>query len=298
MRTRRFKHWLKLFAFGLLCSACSQAWADDAGTQTGLQGKPKWEFGLGAGYLDGFDYPGSIDTSRRTGVLPFFIYRSERVRLGGGGFSAVAIDKPRLRLDWSLGASLRATSEGNSLRAGMDDLGFLFELGPKLILRIVDTTSEAGQNYRLDWSTKLRGVLSTDGWHLDGRGVVLESTLDGSIRGIGGDDRLAIGAGLSVTGASEQLQDYFYEVDEEFVTDQRPAFDAEGGLLEINARVGMAVRLPHRVRVFVGVSTGFYHDAVNRDSPLHRAVQTTSAAVGVVWTVAQSKERVGIFDIE
>ncbi len=298
MRTKFNSHLLRrclwMMAVGsLLCS--SAGWAQE---RPGLQGKPKWEFGVGAGYFEGFDYPGSLDSNRRRFGLPFFIYRSKRFRFGGGGLSAVAIEEPRLKLDWSLSASLNASSEGNSARSGMEDLDFLIEIGPQLVWRAVDVTGPSGVEYRLDWNTKVRGVMSTDFGSAKDRGLVFETALAARVRNFAGQHWVSLIGGLSARAATERLNDYFYEVPDEFVTATRPAYDAQSGLIDVRATAGVALNLPKRVRVFIAATTGFYQSSANRESPLHRAVSTTSAAVGVVWTIAQSEERVGVLETQ
>ena len=100
--------------------------------QTALISKPVWELGVGAAFFSGHDYPASDDPNDTALALPFFVYRSERVRVQGGGVGAVAIERPRFKLDVSLGGSLNAESSGNAAREGLPDLDFLFELGPRL----------------------------------------------------------------------------------------------------------------------------------------------------------------------
>ncbi len=264
----------------------------------GLQGRPQWEVGIGCGYFEGFDYPGSTDSNRRRFGLPFLIYRSKRFRFGGGGVSAVSIEEPRLKLDWSVAASLNSSNQENSARAGMEDLDFLIELGPQLVWRVVDVVGAGGEEYRVDWSTKLRGVVSTDFGSVEDRGVVFETTLAGRVRNIAGFNRVALIGGISARAATERLNDYFYEVREEFVTPTRNAFDGQAGLIDIRTTVGVALNLPKRVRIFIAASTGFYENSANRTSPLHRALRSTSTAVGVVWTIKQSQKRVGILDTQ
>lgn len=264
----------------------------------GLQGRPQWEFGVGGGYFEGFDYPGSTDRNRRGFGLPFFIFRSKRFRFGGGGVSAVTIEKPRWKLDWSVAASLNSSNEEGSARQGMENLDFLIELGPQIIWRAVDVVGAGGEEYRMDWSTKLRGVVSTDFGSVQARGAVFESTLAGRIRNIAGLKRFALFGAISARAGSERLNDYFYEVPEEFVTPTREAFDGKAGLIDLRTTVGVGMSLPRRVRIFVSVSTGFYGNAANRDSPLHLAKRSASTAIGLVWTIKQSQKRVGILDTQ
>jgi len=271
---------------------------------TGLQSRPRFEAGLAWGYFNGFDYPGSTDPNRRQLAFPYFIYRSERFRIAGPSVSAIAIEKPRLRLDWSVAIAPNASSEENSARDGLEEIDVLFEVGPQLIWRVMEKTLSTGDALQIDWSTKLRGVLGVDCGSLkkcpgiEERGLVGETQLGVRLRGVLGNPNVTLFTVFSASAATERLQDYFYEVGPEFVTPTRPAYDAKGGLLSLNAGAGVALRLPYKVRLFFGAFNGFYSASVNRDSPLHEAVQSTTAVVGLVWNIAQSKSRVNILDTE
>jgi len=308
MRIKCFSIWLQRCVFAALLSVSNVSWSQEGTPEAvvpegvpepnTLTGRPKWEVGVGGGFFQGFDYPGSLDSNQRSFGLPFFIYRSKRFRFGGGGLSAVTIERPRFKLDWSVAASLNASTQEGSVRDGLEELDFLFELGPKLVVRAVDTIFADDTQLRIDWSTKLRGVVSTDFGSVAGQGFVFESTVAGQLRNFFGQRRVALFGALGTRAGTEQLNDYFYEVAEEFVTPTRAAFDARGGLIDITAAVGVGLRLPYRVRVFVAASTGFFAASANRDSPLHEAVSTTSLALGLVWTIWQSKERVGVLEVD
>lgn len=306
MQTKYFSKWLSLCVFVLLLLVSSTSWSQEGtpeaivpeGVPEGatLQGRPKWEVGVGGGFFEGFDYPGSLDSNQRSFGLPFFIYRSKRFRFGGGGLSAVSIERPRFKLDWSVAASLNASTQEGTVRDGLEDLDFLFELGPKLVVRALDTTFIDDTQLRVDWSTKLRGVISTDFSSLAGQGFVFETTVAGQLRNFLGQQRVVLFGALGARAGTEQLNDYFYQVAEQFVTPARAAFDARGGLIDVTASVGVGLRLPYRVRIFMATSTGFFAASANRDSPLHEAVSTTSFALGVVWTIKQSKTRVNVLE--
>lgn len=259
--------------------------------------RPRWEVGLGGGYFSGHDYPASDDPNRRALALPFFIYRSPVFRVGGGGIRAVAVEKPRIRLDVSVGASLSARSEGRGLRAGMPDLDFLIELGPQLEISLLDRDVASGGRLQLEVATELRAVAATDFRGIHSQGFVAELSLSGARRRIAGSD-VDLLASLGVTFADQRLQGYFYAVDGRFARPERPAYDARGGYLGSELFVGAALRPNRSLRVFLGVQSGLYAGAANRDSPLFETTSSTGIAAGFAWTVARSKRLIDVIEAD
>jgi len=299
-----------LLAFAFVWGQPGTAWSADkvtdeadvavgnemADSQPSFIQRPQWEFGIGAAYFSGFDYPASNDENERSIALPFFIYRSPLLRFGGGGIRAVAIERPRVKLDLSVGGSLNASSEGNSVREGMPNLDFLFELGPQLEVRLFDRTLDSGSRWRGKFTSELRAVFSTDFSNLDARGAVAEFGVGFSLSNIAGS-RVSLFTGMDVKFASERLQDYFYEVDAEFVTTQRSEFDAQAGYLETSIGAAIATSITPRVRVFMAVSQGLFDGAANQDSPLFETTEQTGFALGVVWTIKKSKTMIDVIEM-
>lgn len=264
--------------------------------QSSVSLKPEWEVGVGGGYSLGYDYPASSDTNKRAIALPFLIYRTPLFRFGDGGVKAVAIERPRVKLDLSVGGSLNASSQGNSVRQDMPDLDFLFEIGPQLAVRLFDRRLESGVRMRGQFSSKLRAVFSTDFSGIDSRGVVADIGVGLSASEIA-DSGVTFFMRLDASFATEPLHDYFYEVDPEFVNENRPAYDANAGYLESTLFVGMAYRPIRQVRLFAGVIKGFYSGASNEDSPLFDTREQTRYALGFVWTIKTSKKMIDIVDL-
>ena len=259
--------------------------------------KPRWEFGVAGAHISGYDYPASNDPNRRSIALPYFIYRTPVFRIGDGGIRAVAIERPALSLDLSISGSLNASSEGNRARAGMPDLDFLFEIGPQLKVRLFDRTLEGGGRIQATFATELRAVLATDFKGIEGQGVVMEAGV-GLVRRGYLNKRLALIGLFDVTFASEELQDYFYEVAPEYVTASRPLHDARGGYLGTSAFVGVGFRVNKRVRLFLGGVGGLYGGAANDDSPLHETRESFGYVLGFGWTLATSDKMIDVADIE
>lgn|GEM_PF-421567 len=299
---------VSLLAVGVLHAETSsggdESGGDESAVHNGRAGesafsfvqKPRWELGIGGGAFSGYDYPASSDRNKRAIALPFFIYRTPVFRVGDGGLRAVAIENPRFKLDLSVGGSLNASSEGSSVRQGMPDLDFLFEIGPQLEFRLLDRMLASGSRLRMRFTTELRAVFSSDFRGIDSRGLVIESGVGLNLDNVAGT-RMSMLIGLDVTFASEKLHDYFYEVDAEFVTAARPLFDASAGYLETTLFTGVAYRPMASVRIFTGVIQGFFDGASNQRSPLFEVTRQTRLALGIVWTIRSSEQMIDVIDL-
>lgn len=259
--------------------------------------KPRWEFGIGGGFFQGHDYPASDDPNSRALVLPFFIYRSAVFRVGGGGVRAVAIEKPRLQLDISVGASLSARSEGNGIRADMPELDFLLEAGPKLTVSLIDRPVPSGGRFQIDAAVELRAVAATDFRGIAAQGFKAEIDFDVARRRVFGSG-IDLLAGFDLTFADERLQDYFYEVESRFATANREAFDAGGGYLGSKLSLGAALRPRPGLRVFLAVQSGLYAGAANADSPLFETTTNTGVAIGFAWTLLRSDAVIDVVEVD
>lgn len=255
---------------------------------------PRWEFGLAAAGLNVPAYPSSASSSERQFLVPWFVYRGDKVRLQDGGAKLIALENNRVTIDISLGGSLNASSEDAPARVGMPELDYLLELGPKIDVRLFDDLLDNGQTRQLSWSTALRAAVSTDFKSANGRGGVLGTQLRYRHRGLD-NDKASFSAALTATWAAESLLDYVYQVDEEFVLADRPAFDAKGGYVGTSASLGLFRKLNDRWSTYIGLSSTFHNGAANRDSPLFERKNTFSVFGGVSWEIKRSRDSVRVY---
>lgn len=265
--------------------------------RAGFTDKPRWELGVGGGYLQGFDYPASSDPNRGGIALPFLIYRSPVVRVGGGGLRAVAVEQAGFRVDVSFGGGIASSSESDGLRSGMPNLDFLLQVGPRAQFIVSNRAIDDGGRFQFSVSGALRGVVSTDFGDVRNRGAIAEFALSVTRRRVFGS-RFDVLGRVSSTFAEDRLHEYFYEVQPRFETAERPAFDASGGYLGTNLFLGGAFRPTPELRLFAGMQLGLYGGAANEDSPLFETTEAVGFALGFAWTLRQSKERVSVLDME
>lgn len=250
--------------------------------------QPLWEVGIGGGAIEVPDYPASGERNTVALALPYAIYRGDIIRIGGqGGARAVVVENQKLELDISFGGAFAADSDDNTVREGMPELDYLFEVGPQLIYKIKDYSFNGGGNARLAAQLQTRAVFSTDFGHIDARGYVFEPTLRYQQRGVFTPDT---GFSLSarMTWATEKLHDYFYQVAPEYETGFRPAYNADGGYLGAEVSAGLAFPVMKNLRGFFGASLQFHHGASNEESPLFEKDITYSMGVGFVWRAYKS----------
>lgn len=262
-----------------------------------LEEKPRWEFGVGGAFVSGYDYPGSLDPNKRALALPYFIYRSPRLRVGGRGVNAIALENSRVKLDWSVAASLSSASEDNSARAGLPNLDYLFEVGPQIVVRLYDKDIENIGKLKSEWSGKIRAVFSTDFSDVASQGLVAATTVRFSLTNIKGS-KVGLFSGLTSTFAGEDIQDYYYEVAPGFENESRPLYNASAGYLGTNFSLAVGMNLHPNVRAFAGVNVGLYSGAVNASSPLFETTSSTGFGVGIVWAIKRSKARIAVMENE
>lgn len=254
--------------------------------------RPVWEVGGFVAAFSSPEYPAA--GQRQTNVLPapYFIYRGETLRIGEGSIArAVAIDESWYELDLSLAGSFNANSEDNEARAGMPDLDYIFELGPQLKLRLSKFEFEQHGNAELFLNLQARAVFSTDFSGINNRGYVFQPVLSYRQRGWL-SEKTALSFSLLPTWATEKLHDYFYQIESDFITDQRPAYNAKGGYLGTDLSIGLSFNATEDIRIFTFARVSLHSGSANEESPLFREKSTFSYGVGMVWQLWESEKRV------
>jgi len=258
----------------------------DAADTTGAGPKPLWEAGIGGFAGAVADYPGSNQYRVRGLPLPFFIYR--------GDFFSSDVHGPRLQkssgiVEWELsgGGSLASNSEGGA-RAGMPNLDYLLEVGPKAKITVAKPTDTS----RLSVDVALREAISTNfSSRLRSQGALFAPDLayeEEAIFGSHWSGRASVGAQF----ATAALQRYYYEVEPQYARADRPAYDARAGYLGATLALTAIRPVTRSFTVFVGLDVDNYDGAANVDSPLLRTRNDLGVALGFAWSIGQSKQEV------
>lgn len=257
-----------------------------ASAQAQPSGLPLWEVGGFAGSLTSPAYPASTERFNRNLVLPYFIYRGERLSVDRDGIDARLRLSPNYELDLGVSGSFPATSNDIAARQGMPDLGTLLEFGPRLKVKL----PSPGPGLRLGLDLPLREVFEVSGG-TRGQGLVFEPALALDMANVGGGWSLTAKAGL--TWGDQQINQYFYGVAPAYATALRPAFEAQSGLMSARASLGASKSLNPDVRLFGYARMDYYGLSANTASPLHLQNSSPSMGLGLTWTLGRSEARVG-----
>jgi outer membrane protein len=242
--------------------------------------RPRWEIGLIGGAASTQAYPGAGESTRRARVLPYLIYRGDRLRVDRGGVSVRALRTPSFELD--VGTSGALGSSNVKAREGMPELGDLIELGPRLTWHL----GQGGGGGRWQLQLPLRGVFDLSD-SLAFSGITFEPELEFSR---GGRSGWRTSASVSAIVGSERFNDLYYQVDPAFATPARPAYDARAGLVAWRLGASVSRWLGSDWRVFGFARVDHLAGSANRASPLVRRHSGGGIGIGLQWVFFRSAE--------
>jgi outer membrane scaffolding protein for murein synthesis (MipA/OmpV family) len=269
-------------AFALLVAAAQPAHAELL---------PQWEFGLGGTAFTLPDYRGSDERRDYLFPLPFFVYRGEKVRVDRQGLRGIFFETDRVQFDISLNGSPPVDSSKNQARQGMPDLDPTLEIGP---LINVTLWRDRVASEQLDLRLPVRYAIATDFSHAHGAGWVFNPNLALNLRpDLRG--RWNLGVTTGPIFATSQYHAYYYGVDPQFATPDRPAYSARGGYSGWMGLVSLSRRYG-KLRVGGFARYDSLSGAVFEDSPLVRRSFSWMAGLAGAWIFAESDRKVDVFE--
>jgi outer membrane scaffolding protein for murein synthesis (MipA/OmpV family) len=251
--------------------ACAVAAAPAAAQQL-----PRWEAGMAAGVASTPAYSGSTDRTVRGLLVPYLIFRGERLRVDGNSADWRLLRSDKFDVDLGVAGALPARSRDVGARAGMPDLGLTLEAGPRMRYKF-DRDTDFTMPLRAVF--ELRGGIRHRGWTVEPR----LSTHLGTLM----DWRLRAYAGVVL--GDESINRHYYEVAPRHATSWRPAYAAKGGLMVSRVGVFATHEWNKDVRLSTFLRMDSYHGAANRSSPLMQQSGGLSAGAGLTWTLYRSK---------
>lgn len=244
---------------------------------------PLYEVGFIAGGAHVEDYPASNQSRVKSLSLPVFIYRGDILKNDQKGSRALFYENDRLSLDLSIGAAFSASSKDNDARKGMDDLDWLFELGPRLNYQLFKSESLS-----IEAELPIRFIYSTDFSFTKHRGQRLYPQIDFT-KTI--NSKIKISTSYKLNWATEELQDYFYEVSEVDQTSTRKMYNAKGGYIGQSLSNFFSYK-EENLYFAIGVKYTNYSNAANENSPLFKSKENLTLFVGFNYFFYQSNELV------
>jgi hypothetical protein len=219
---------------------------------------------------------------------PYAVYRGDLLKADERNVRGRFFKSERVELELSVYGAPPA--RGNDARAGMPDLDFTLELGPSLN---VDLYHSEDRKRKLELRMPVRGVVATDFHHLQSAGWIFQPNLYFETKDV--LDGWKFGLFSSVMYTDRKYNRYFYAVDAEFATPQRPAYDIGGGYGGPQFIASLSKRFP---KFWVGgfIKWDSVAHAVYADSPLVTAKRNFSSGLAFAWIFQESPEKVDVTD--
>ena len=236
------------------------------------------------------DYRGSDESQTYVLPFPYVIYRGDRLRVDRQGVRGVLFESERFEFDLSLNATPPVDSDENRARQGMPHLDPTIEIGPRLNVKLVqDRAREWALNFRMP----LRAVIATDLSRVEGAGYTAYPHLTLDMRPLLFGVKWNLGLQAGPLYATRRYHEYFYGVEPQFATPERPAYEARGGYSGTLALASITRRFP---KFWVGAFARYdtLKGASFEDSPLLRRDYAVMAGIAVAWVFMESQKRVDI----
>ncbi len=254
-----------------------------AGSKASL---PLWEMKLAGFGRVGAAYPASEEIETNVFPAPFPIYRGKILRLGDDTDKPVRtriFQRDRVKLDIDFGFNFPADSDDIDVREDMPDLYPLVEAGPEFELRFAD--KYAGGDLYL--AIQARGAWALDGLDPGSKGSIFTTEL----RYEKFYPKTKLVLKVQPEWASGDYMEYFYEVDAEFATAERPAYEAKGGYLGTKFGFSVSRQITDDFELIGGARFGNFKGARNDDSPLYTDKTTAGVFLAFLWKFWESEAR-------
>lgn len=269
------------FLFALLLHFTSSA----VSAENRDAGKPLWELGIAAIGLSIPQYIGDEERYTLPLAAPYFVYRGEFLRADRDGIRGILFDMQNLSLDLGFSFDLPVSND-NKAREGMPELHLTGQVGPRINWAF-EMPDDAPQ---VSLHLPLRYTIDT---HSNALGWVVEPSLRIEKRGFGRDNNYSLRLDLGVLFTSEKYNDYYYSVDPQFVTAERPAYDANSGLHNVFAKLIAGYQLREDLKLQSYLIVRSLSPGVIADSPLVKDELYLGVGIGFLWRFWQSQELVG-----
>ena len=247
--------------------------------------RPKWEWGVGVIGATLPHYRGSTHTETYVLPLPYVVYRGEVLKIGQDGVRGRVYESDRIRFDISADGSVPASSDKDPLRSGMPDLATGVELGPTMDVILSRPTPDT----RLRARFPFRGAAAVDIDQVKGLGWVFHPQLDW--RDADFINGWSLRARLGPLFAHRNFHQYYYNVDPQYATPDRPAYSTGTGYSGTSL-VLSTTRHYQRLRLGAYLRYDNLAGAEFVDSPLVETEHAVIAGVAVAWELGRSRKAV------
>lgn len=185
---------------------------------------PLWELGLGLGALHQPYYPGSDETRSYVFPVPVPVYRGSVFKSDDEGMRAELLNNERYKLDLSFDFNLAIDSDDVDLRQGMEDIDSLLQVGPSLEVMLAENDTD---QWVLNLPIRANFEIGGDGVEESGYTFSPNIAYFHKFEYAGKPWRASVALGPQF--GSQDYQNVYYGVEEQFATPNRPTYTADSG---------------------------------------------------------------------
>ena len=252
--------------------------------------KPLWELGVGFAALLLPDYRGSDEYRFYPLPYPYFVYRGDVLKVDEHNISGRIFKTDRILLDVSIYGSVPVKASNNTAREGMPDLDPTFEIGPAIIINLLENRED---KYKFNLTLPVRAVFSTNFSSVSREGWVFAPRLNFEKSDIIPQTGLDLGISAGPMFADSGYHAYYYTVEPAYATAARPAYSAGGGYSGSTLTVGLGKAYEQFIfNAFV--SADFLQGASFENSPLVKRETSFMSGVSVSWIFFKSAKTVTV----
>ena len=242
----------------------------------------QWELGIGVTAMNIPLYPGSAEDKTYLFPIPHILYRSERLEIDNG-LEATFLKTQRTRFNLSADFAVPVNSRDSEARIGMPDLDLIIQIGPSLEITL------AGDRFKpshLRLELPVRAAIAVDLPSAEYTGWVFEPRLTYETR-----RPYKTGFAYLISGglrfSTQELHQYYYDVNPEYATATRPAYESAAGYSGLFVDYIANWRTDNLI-YFAVLRYQNLSGAAYEDSPLVEQDDYLLVGVGVSWIFARN----------
>ncbi len=250
---------------------------------------PLWEMRLAGFSRLGPSYPGSEDSQVNIVPLPLPIYRGRFLRVGEDSENPIRgrlFRRDRIKLDFAFDLNFPVESDEVDARKNMPDLDLLLEVGPELEFQFTKEPKYGGLWYL---GLQLRPAVSFDGLSPDFRGFAFSPEFSYRVKFAEGKDALKVR--ITPTWGTQRYNAFFYDVQQEFATPERSAYESSAGYLGTDLSFSWVNTINERWEFVTGTRLSFHQGSANKNSPLFTQDYGIAVFAAFTWKFWESKRR-------
>lgn len=244
----------------------------------------KLELGLGAFSTQLPHYLGSDQSDIYLVPLPYVYYLDDTFKVDRNQFTGKLWQNHNFYLDLSASGGVKVNSEDNNARAGMNDLDWVFELGPSIKYYFTGDPQQSSFWYAELFTRKATATdfqsLTDIGWRY-GPSMTFQqaySYLQGEIE---------FTSRFNINFSDSKYLNYYYGVSDEFSHASRSVFENVSGYSGSDLSVGLTYKTG--AWWFGGFARYYnFYSANQSDSPLVLQNSNWALGFGVAWVFYQN----------